>query len=79
MNFFLSESFKSKAQKLCRNNLRLRQALAKQFSIFQENHYHPSLRLHKLSGKRSEQYVIWIMDDVRAVSIKRGNEYVFLI
>lgn len=77
MNFFLTETFQKKAKKLCKKDTQLRGTLAKQFSLFQENHQHPSLRLHKLKGKRSEQYSIWIMGDLRALSIKDEEEYIF--
>lgn len=77
MNFFLTENFQKKAQKLCKKDSQLRHALAKQFSLFQENHLHPSLKLHKLKGKRSEHYAIWIAGDLRALGIKSDEEYIF--
>lgn len=77
MNFSLTESFQKKAKKLCQKDPQLRQALVKQFSLFQENHTHPSLKLHKLTGKRSEQYAIWIIGDLRALGIKHHEEYIF--
>ena len=77
MNFSLTLAFQKKAQKLCRRDRSLRQALAKQFALFQENHQHPSLKLHKLKGKRSEQYAIWILGDLRALGIKSDQEYIF--
>jgi mRNA-degrading endonuclease YafQ of YafQ-DinJ toxin-antitoxin module len=77
MNFSLTQGFQKKAQKLCKKDPQLRQALAKQFSLFQENHLHPSLRVHKLKGKRSEQYAIWIIGDLRALGVKSEDEYVF--
>lgn len=77
MNFSITQSFQKKAQKPCRKDSQLRRVLAKQFSLFQENHQHPSLKLHKLKGKRSEQYSIWIIGDLRALSIRDGEEYIF--
>ena len=77
MNCSLTHSFQKKAQKLCKKDPQIRQALAKQFSLFQANHQHPSLKLHKLKGKRSEQYAIWIISDMRALGIKDGDEYIF--
>lgn len=77
MNFSLTQSFQKEVQKLCKKDPSLRSALVKQFSLFQENHQHPSLRLHKLKGKRSEQYAIWIIGDLRALGIKQDEEYVF--
>jgi phage anti-repressor protein len=77
MNFFVTQAFQKKAQKLCRKDRRLRLQLAKQFSIFKKNHRHPSLKLHKLQGKRTEQYSIWIIGNLRAIGIKTDNDYVF--
>jgi mRNA-degrading endonuclease YafQ of YafQ-DinJ toxin-antitoxin module len=77
MNFSLTDAFQKKAKKLCKKDPKLREELAKQFSLFQQNHRHPSLKLHKLKGKRSEQYAIWVVGDLRALSIKQGEEYVF--
>lgn len=77
MNFWLTQSFQKKAQKLCKKDPQLRQALIKQFSLFQKDHIYPSLRLHKLKGKRSEQYSIWIIGDLRALGIKSEDGYVF--
>jgi len=77
MNFSLTKTFQKKAKKLCKKDSQLRKVLEKQFSLFQENHQHPSLKLHKLKGRRSEQYSIWIMGDLRALSIKDGEEHIF--
>ena len=77
MNFSLTQDFQKKAQKLCKKDVQLRYALSKQFSLFQENYQHPSLKLHKLKGKRSEQYAIWIIGDLRALGIKNNEEFVF--
>ncbi len=77
MNFYLTKFFRKKALKLCRKDPLLKNELSKQFSLFQQNHFHPSLRLHKLKGKRSEQFTIWIAGDIRALSIKDGDSYVF--
>lgn len=77
MNFSVTESFQKKAQKLCKKKPQLRQSLAKQFALFQEDHRHPSLKLHKLKGKRSEQYAIWIIGDLRALGVKAKDTYVF--
>lgn len=77
MNFSFTQSFQKKVQKLCKKDPALRRELTKQFSLFQTNHSHPSLKLHKLKGKRSEQYAIWIVADLRALGIKDGDSYVF--
>ena len=77
MNLEFTGSFRKKAKKLCHKDRQLRVALIKQFSIFQENFNHPSLKLHKLQGKRSQQYAIWIHGNVRALGIKNKDEFIF--
>jgi mRNA-degrading endonuclease YafQ of YafQ-DinJ toxin-antitoxin module len=77
MNFSLTKSFQNKAQKLCKKDFKLRSELIKQFSLFQQDHRHPSLKLHKLKGKRSKQYAIWIVGDLRALGIIDDDMYVF--
>lgn len=77
MKLYFTASFKKKAQKLTQSNFELRQRLKKQFNLFQQNPYHLGLRLHKLKGKRSEQYAIWILGDLRALAIKDGETYTF--
>ncbi|MBU0578772.1 plasmid stabilization protein [Patescibacteria group bacterium] len=77
MNFHLTDSFLKQAKKFCKKDPQFKSSLAKQFAIFQENHQHPSLKLHKLKGKRSEQYAIWIKGDLRALSIKNDEMYIF--
>ena len=78
MNFYVTTSFEKKAKKLIKKDSQLRLILTKQFDLFQKNPQHPSLKLHKLQGKRSQQYSIWIKDNLRAISIKsEDGAYVF--
>jgi len=72
-----TDGFNKQARKLCRKNTALRKQLAKQFEIFSLGHYNPTIRLHKLKGKRSTQYAIFIESDLRAIAVKDGNTYVF--
>jgi mRNA-degrading endonuclease YafQ of YafQ-DinJ toxin-antitoxin module len=77
MNFHFTSSFQRKVEKLCKKDSKLKSELIKQFLIFQENHKHPSLKLHKLKGKRSSQYVIWIKNDLRTLAVKSGSVFIF--
>jgi mRNA-degrading endonuclease YafQ of YafQ-DinJ toxin-antitoxin module len=75
-----TDSFKKKTQLLGKKNTQLKTALKKQFNLFKHDPYYPSLRLHKLKGKRSEQFAIWITPDIRALSIKSTTQkdtYIF--
>ena len=77
MTVHFTRYFRKKAAKLVKNNLKLQKRFKKQFSLFQQNPNHLGLRLHKLKGKRSEQYAIWIEGDLRALAIKDGEVYTF--
>ena len=77
MSWQITKAFEKKAQKLCRKNPGLKQILAKQFKLFSQNPRHPSLKLHKLLGKRSFQFTIWITADLRAISIVKDDKYIF--
>lgn len=80
MNIELTDFFKRKAQKLIEKDPEVKSALKKQFNLFKSNPLYPSLHLHKLQGKRSEQYAIKIMPDLRALSVKSKHSkdtYIF--
>ncbi|OGV96452.1 hypothetical protein A2W24_00605 [Microgenomates group bacterium RBG_16_45_19] len=80
MDIELTNFFKKKAQKLIKKDPSLNSALKKQINLFRSNPFYPSLHLHKLQGKRSEQYAIKIKSDLRALSIKsmdKKDTYIF--
>lgn len=80
MNIEFTDSFRKKIKKISRKNPDFKTALIKQLKLFKNNPLHPSLRLHKLKGARSEQLAIWIKGDLRALSIKSRtikDTYVF--
>jgi mRNA-degrading endonuclease YafQ of YafQ-DinJ toxin-antitoxin module len=76
MIIYLTAKFKKKVKKLSHDRL-LKARLQKQLKLFQKNIYHPSLKLHKLKGKRSEQFAIWIEGDLRALAVKDGEDWIF--
>ncbi len=77
MTLHFTSGFIKKLTKLTRKNIQLKKRFKKQLTIFQQNPRHLGLRLHKLQGTRSEQYAIWIEDDLRALVIKDGDAYIF--
>ena len=77
MTIYFTAAFKKKADKLSKKQEKLPTQLKKQFKLFQQNPTHLDLRLHKLRGKRTEQYAIWVLDDLRALAIKEGDTYIF--
>lgn len=77
MIFHFTRSFEIKTRKLCEKNPRLKKDFVKQFRLFKSEPSHPSLKWHKLKGKRSEQYAMWIQGDLRALAIKDKEVYIF--
>ena len=74
MNVEFTDSFKKKSQRLTKKDSKLNSLLKKQFNLFRANPHYPSLHLHKLEGKRSEQYAIGIKGDLGALSIKSRHK-----
>ena len=66
MNIFLDPYFLKNYKKLISKNPSLRQIIKNKIKLFEENPLHPSLRIHKLSGKQ-EQWSIGIKSDLRIV------------
>lgn len=74
MNIEFTDAFQNKVRKLIKKDPGLRAILQKQFHLFQSNPTYPSLHLHKLIGKRSEQYAVSIQGDLRALAIKSRHK-----
>jgi len=72
-----TEIFRKKVSKLKNKNPLLDKTFRKQFKRFKENPYHAGLRLHRLKGERSSQYAVRIEGDLRALTIKEGDVYIF--
>ena len=77
MKLDFTNSFKRKTKKLFQKDPQVRTDFIKQFSLFQKNQKHPSLKLHKLKGERLGQYAIWIKGDLRALGVKEKDKFIF--
>lgn len=69
--------FDKKLSKKLKRNLQLKEKVKKQVELLRENLKHPSLRLHKLSGKRLEEYSFWIEGNLRITFIIIENVILF--
>ena len=78
MNVYFSTKFVKKTRSLTNKDRSLKNSLDKQISLFKKDPSHPSLRFHKLKGKRSRQIAIWIRGDLRALCTKDGDGYLFI-
>lgn len=77
MGIVVTKTFQRQVRKRVNKDPSLKRALAKQFKLFRFNPRYPSLKLHKLKGQRSEQFSVWIKDDLRALAVKDGSDYIF--
>ena len=55
----------------------LKNSFKKQVSLFRENLRHPSLKLHKLQGKRAQEYSFWIEGNLRITFMLIDNVIIF--
>jgi mRNA-degrading endonuclease YafQ of YafQ-DinJ toxin-antitoxin module len=60
-----------------RKNPQLKAKVKKQIELLRNNMWHPSLKLHKLNGKRAQEYSFWIEGNLRITFIIIGNSILF--
>ena len=77
MNIRTTAYFDKNISKKIKKNPQLRTKVKKQVELLKENLRHPSLRLHKLSGKRAQEYSFWIEGNLRITFIIINNEILF--
>jgi len=63
--------------KKIRKNPQLKNKINNQISLLKENFRHPSLKLHKLSGKRAEEYSFWIEGNLRITFMTIDKKILF--
>ncbi|OGM30885.1 hypothetical protein A2630_02710 [Candidatus Woesebacteria bacterium RIFCSPHIGHO2_01_FULL_44_10] len=57
--------FDKKLKKRISKNPQLKKKVSKQLAIAIQNPTHPSLKTHKLEGKRAEEFAMWIEGNLR--------------
>ena len=77
MNIYYSPHFIQRLKKRIKKNPKLKSKIHKQVKLFRSNPIHPSLRLHKLKGKRLDQYSFWIEGDLRIAFVKKIGDIIF--
>ena len=65
MNFQISLDLHKELKKIKTKDIKLAQKIEKQLVLFQQNHLHPSLRIHKLSGNLHNMWSISIDKNYR--------------
>ncbi len=77
MNFQISPDLEKKLQKIKVKDKQLTEKVQKQLELFQKNYFHPSLRIHKLSGNLENIWSIAIDKNYRMLFFLSGKEAYF--
>jgi len=78
MKTYFSKKFIHSYQKLTNKNTTLKDKIKKTLTIFKENPNHPSLRLHKLQGKRITDWSISVNNAVRIIFVYVAGGVLFI-
>ena len=65
MKILTAPGFRKKYRKIIKKNTQLSSVLDKKFALFFQNPNHPSLKLHKITGKKIEQWSIAVKRNLR--------------
>ncbi len=76
MNLHYTNHFKRRLRQRFKKKPSLKKKVIAQLNLLLENPGAPSLRLHKLKGKRINQYSIWIEANLRITFIKEKQTYI---
>lgn len=77
MNIRTTAYFDKNLSKKIRKNPQLKAKVKKQIELLKENLRHPSLKLHKLTGKRAQEYSFWVEGNLRITFMIIGNVILF--
>jgi addiction module RelE/StbE family toxin len=67
MNVYISRHARNKLKKLLKGNPKLSDQLDQKLKLFLGQPTHPSLRLHKLTGRKLQEWSISIDEDLRLI------------
>ncbi len=79
MEFSLTTEVQKQIQIIKTKNPEIFRKIQKQLSIFKANHFHPSLRNHKLQGNLEKSWSISINGNLRLLYYISNNKAVFFI
>lgn len=63
--------------KKVKKNSQLKEKIKKQVEFLKENFRHPSLKLHKLTGRRAQEYSFWIEGNLRITFLIVDDKILF--
>ena len=76
MNIYPTPKFLQSLKQKTKKNPSLEKKIKKQLKLLLKQPKHPSLRLHKLTGKRINQHSISIEKNLRITFLKEKNNYI---
>jgi mRNA-degrading endonuclease YafQ of YafQ-DinJ toxin-antitoxin module len=76
MNIYPTPKFLRLLKQKVKKKPSLESKIKQQLSLLLKSPRHPSLRLHKLKGKKVNQYSIWIESNLRITFLKEKNNYI---
>lgn len=76
MNIYPTPKFNRQLKQSIKKKPSLESKIKRQLSLLLKQSNHPSLRLHKLKGKKVNQYSIWIESNLRITFLKEKNNYI---
>lgn len=76
MNLYPTSQFTRQLKQKVKKQPSLASKIKKQLNLLLKQANHPSLRLHKLKGKRINQYSISIESDLRITFLKEKGNYI---
>lgn len=74
-----SESIQGELAQIYKKDKKLSDRIEKQIKLFKENPTHPSLRIHKLSGKIENQWSISITMSIRMIYLRIDDNLVIFV
>ncbi|KKQ74392.1 MAG: Addiction module toxin, RelE/StbE family [Candidatus Woesebacteria bacterium GW2011_GWB1_38_5b] len=69
--------FDKNLSKRLKRNSQLKSRIKKQVALLEENLRHPSLKLHKLTGERAQEYSFWVEGNLRITFLIVDNVILF--
>jgi len=72
-----TDYFHKRYKKKLSKNQSLKKKVSKQIKLLLYNPTYPSLKVHKLSGKRKDQHSLWIEKNIRITFKVKDDYYLF--
>jgi mRNA-degrading endonuclease YafQ of YafQ-DinJ toxin-antitoxin module len=77
MTIKYTNQFEQKLKRRLQKNPQLRDKVKKQIRLLERDMRHPGLKVHKLKGKRGEEFAYWVEGNVRITFLLTNDYYLF--